>query len=484
MLWRPRAALADVVAVTLGTNISSMRAQRSLDRTGDALRTIFERLSSGARINRAADDAAGLAVSMSLSTRSRVLARSDRNVQDGISAINIADGALGQVSNTLARMAELAQQASNGSLGRFQRMSLHQEYRALGDEIRRISETTQFNGINLLAGTRSTDTGTILYQPDQAAQQGATAVSATGRYALVGSDDGFSTLGWNVYDRVTNTTTELIQTALNTPATMDASGNVVYSDGTNLFRYDISTRVTTKLTNSSVLTGYYGLQISADGSRLAFTSTTQFTDGASFSEAVSSTGSNRLYAVDLTSSAQTVRRVTQATFGLVSARQLSLSSDGSKIFFASNSNLAGTNADGNWEVYGTDLTAANLSIHQVTNTTGTTPSLGFQGASMKATNDGRVYFVDSRDYTGQNGAGNIQLFSASLSGSIAQIGNMNLTAAMTFSLSADESNISFLSARNLIGENPTLAFQAYRIDLGNGTLKQLTNFVTTANVTP
>ncbi|MBN8548647.1 MAG: PD40 domain-containing protein [Deltaproteobacteria bacterium] len=231
-------------------------------------------------------------------------------------------------------------------------------------------------------------------------------------------------------------------------------------------------------------TSYNGLQISADGSRLAFTSTTQFTDGASFSEAVGSVGSARLYAVDLSSSTQTVRRVAQATFGLSAGKQLSLSSDGSKIFFASSSNLVGNNADGNWEIYGSDLTAATLSINQVTNTTGTTASIGFQGASMKATNDGRVYFIDSRNHTGQNGAGNVQIFSGSLSGSIAQIGNMNLTAGMTFSLSADESNISFLSARNLIGENPTLSYQAYRIDLGNGTLTQLTNFVNTANVTP
>lgn len=472
------------MAVTLGSNISSLRALRSLDRTSTTLRSVYERLSSGARINRAADDSAGLAVSMSLSTRARVLGRSDRNVQDGLSAVAIADSALGEVSNTLSRMAELAAQSANGSLGRLQRMSLHQEYRSLGDEIRRISETTTFNGINLLSGVARNDPGIELAQADTAGNNTPTAVSADGRYALVTTDNGVNVFTVSVYDRQTNSSTQILSAAAPYTASMDAQGNVLYADGQNLFRFDITTRAATKLTNSTIATTYDGLKVSADGSRLAFLSTTQFVDGAALSATVSSSGSKRLYAVDLSSSAQTVRRVAQATFPILSDSTFRLSSDGSKIFFVSSSNLSGSNADGNYELFGADLSGAAISLSQVTNTTGA-GSISLSGAVFQAMNDGRVLFIDNRNYSGQNPGSNSQIFIGSLSGApVKQFGNFTSTSYGGFSLSADESSLSFFSQSNFVGSNPNSQYQAFRIDLANGITTQLTNFVDTANVTP
>src|SRR3982751_6540968 len=102
------------MALTLGSNISSLKAQRILGNTSDALSKTYERLSSGQRINHASDDAAGLAIADSLKANARVAAVAVRNANDGISTISIADAALGEVGNVLARLAELAEQSVNG----------------------------------------------------------------------------------------------------------------------------------------------------------------------------------------------------------------------------------------------------------------------------------------------------------------------------------------------------------------------------------
>ncbi len=100
--------------ITLGTNIQSLNAQRLLGRTEEKLSTVFERLSSGQRINRASDDAAGLAISESLNVDRRVYNQAVRNLNDGLSVLNIADSTVEQLSSIVTRIQELAQQAANG----------------------------------------------------------------------------------------------------------------------------------------------------------------------------------------------------------------------------------------------------------------------------------------------------------------------------------------------------------------------------------
>src|SRR4051812_39076575 len=99
------------MAITLGSNIVSLQAQRRLNTATDALSKTYEKLSSGQRINHASDDAAGLAIADSLKANARVAAVAVRNANDGISTIGIADSALGEVGNVLARLAELSEQS-------------------------------------------------------------------------------------------------------------------------------------------------------------------------------------------------------------------------------------------------------------------------------------------------------------------------------------------------------------------------------------
>ena len=143
------------MAITLGSNIASLQAQRRLSSASERLGQTYERLSSGQRINKASDDAAGLAIADSLRARGRVASVAIRNANDGISTIGIADSALGEIGNVLSRLAELSEQSANGVFSATQRSALANEFVALSSEIERIAVTTQFNGVVLLSGGSS-----------------------------------------------------------------------------------------------------------------------------------------------------------------------------------------------------------------------------------------------------------------------------------------------------------------------------------------
>ncbi|MBP9837893.1 MAG: flagellin FliC [Proteobacteria bacterium] len=140
------------MAITINSNISALNAQRRLGSATDKLGDSYEKLSSGLRINRAKDDAAGLAIADSLRNDSKIASVAIRNANDGLSYTGIADGALGEVSNVLARLVELSEQSANGVLSSSQRSALNNEFVALGSEIQRIAVTTEFNGLKLLSG--------------------------------------------------------------------------------------------------------------------------------------------------------------------------------------------------------------------------------------------------------------------------------------------------------------------------------------------
>ena len=137
----------------VNTNVNASVAQNALVRNERALNTSMERLSTGQRINSAADDAAGLAIASRMTSQIRGLEVGIRNANDAISMINTADGALIEVSNMLQRMRELALQASNGTTTASDRDYLHAEYAKLISEIDRIAENTQWNGTNILNNT-------------------------------------------------------------------------------------------------------------------------------------------------------------------------------------------------------------------------------------------------------------------------------------------------------------------------------------------
>ncbi|MFT6778727.1 MAG: flagellin [Paraglaciecola sp.] len=140
------------MSLFVNTNVSSLNAQRQLFSSGQALSTSFERLSSGFRINRAADDAAGLQISDRLTTQVQGLNQAVRNANDAISLTQTAEGALGEVTTSLQRIRTLAVQSQNGINSSADRNALQKEVTALKNEISRIAGDTQFGDLNILQG--------------------------------------------------------------------------------------------------------------------------------------------------------------------------------------------------------------------------------------------------------------------------------------------------------------------------------------------
>jgi len=145
------------MSTVINTNVTAIVARRNLAQTGVAFGKSVEKIGSGLRINRAADDAAGLAISEKLRSQVKGYNMAVRNVQDGISLVQTAEGALNEVHGMLQRMRELAVQAANGTMAQEDRDAVGQEAKALADEIDRIATTTKFNGISLLDSTNTVD---------------------------------------------------------------------------------------------------------------------------------------------------------------------------------------------------------------------------------------------------------------------------------------------------------------------------------------
>lgn len=140
------------MAQVINTNIASLNAQRNLDKSGAALQTSLQRLSSGLRINSAKDDAAGLAISTRFTSQIQGLSQAARNANDAISLAQVAEGALQEVTSLLQRSRELAIQSANGTNSAADRQALQDEVNNLKQELGRIASTTTFNGLNLLNG--------------------------------------------------------------------------------------------------------------------------------------------------------------------------------------------------------------------------------------------------------------------------------------------------------------------------------------------
>ncbi|MCB9623965.1 MAG: flagellin FliC [Sandaracinus sp.] len=141
------------MAMSIVTNTQSINAQRNLAKSGKALQSAMGQLSSGLRINRAGDDAAGLAISENLKAQTRSLGQAERNANDGISLLQTAEGGMAEVGDMLGRMRELAVQSSSDTVSDNERAFIQQEFTALVEEVDRIANTTEFNGTKLLDGS-------------------------------------------------------------------------------------------------------------------------------------------------------------------------------------------------------------------------------------------------------------------------------------------------------------------------------------------
>jgi flagellin len=144
------------MGLRVNTNIASINAQRNVAVVTQRLAKNFQRLSTGLRITTASDDAAGLAISERLRSQVRSLQQASRNANDGISLVQVGEGALNEVSNILIRLRELSIQAANGSTSTNDKKTIDEEFQSLIDELDRIGLSTEFNGVKLLDGSSST----------------------------------------------------------------------------------------------------------------------------------------------------------------------------------------------------------------------------------------------------------------------------------------------------------------------------------------
>jgi flagellin len=141
------------MGLRIGTNVAALNAQKNLYMTGINANRSMARLASGMRINQASDDAAGLAISENLKGQIRGMRQANRNANDGISLVQVAEGSLNEVSNMLIRLRELGVQASSDTVGDTERKFIDVEYQQLKSEVQRITESTVYNGYDLLNGT-------------------------------------------------------------------------------------------------------------------------------------------------------------------------------------------------------------------------------------------------------------------------------------------------------------------------------------------
>jgi len=140
------------MGLRIATNVPSLNVQRNIEKTASETSQSFARLSSGQRINRASDDAAGLSISNNLEAQVRGLKQAQRNSNDGISLVQTAEGGMNEVSNILIRMRELGVQAASDTVGDTERGFINKEYASLKSEVDRIAGSTNFNGTQLLSG--------------------------------------------------------------------------------------------------------------------------------------------------------------------------------------------------------------------------------------------------------------------------------------------------------------------------------------------
>jgi flagellin len=143
------------MSLRINSNVDAVQAHRHLSATSDAISKSMERLSSGLRINKAADDAAGLGISEKMRSQIRGLAQAQRNIQDGVSMVQTAEGNLDEVHSILQRIRELAVEYRNGSLSTAGKGAIQSEVDQLSAEITRIGNSAVFNGVSLLSGTTS-----------------------------------------------------------------------------------------------------------------------------------------------------------------------------------------------------------------------------------------------------------------------------------------------------------------------------------------
>ncbi len=216
----------------VNTNSASLGAQMNIGKTSNSLNTSIARLSSGLRVNSARDDAAGLAIASRMTAQIRGFDQAQRNANDGVSLLQVADGALGKIGDNLQRMRELAVQAKNGTLNTTDRENLDREYTELASEVERIAEGSQFNGndiftsanksVSLQIGTGNATNDTLSVNlTDNGTSTGNDLVTVMGGAGNIANDLGRVDTSGNATTAITNLDAQ-IDNVTNLRATMGA----------------------------------------------------------------------------------------------------------------------------------------------------------------------------------------------------------------------------------------------------------------------
>jgi flagellin len=440
------------MSVVLGKNISSLQAQRRLGESTSALTQVYERLASGQRINRASDDAAGLSIATTLGAKSRVLGRASLNLGDATSLLTIADSALGAVGSVLTRLGELAEQAANGTYSRTQRTNLNNEFQALQREIRRIAESTEFNGLKLLAGQGTT--GAIKSRSDTSGLF-AIGMSSDGRFELYSNDSDTLLL----IDSESGVRRQISATNLSiTDISVSDGGDVVWRNNatSELFLYSFASGNQSRIA-ANATSGTFAF--SADGSTLIFASTLNYADGGSSLTTVS--GSGGTFALSVGS--RTVRKISNTT----SANAV-VSADGAFVGLRQGANLLTVDLRGD----SVATRVANVSLNA-----GNSSLIGISTS-------GKLWFTDESDVAGLNPSFANRIFSFdSTNRTISTIPSVDL-ASLLFStpvysystLSGNGRLITFADSANITGQNANGYYQFFQLDTETGQIIQKTNF--------
>lgn len=449
--------------VVLGSNTASLRAIRSLNQVDETLGRVFERLSTGKRINHAADDAAGLSIVSTLNNRSRVLNRASLNLSDAQSLLTIADGTLSAATNVVTRLAELAEQAANGTFSTTQRAALDREYQVLTRELNRIGASTSFNGINLGSGGRSTRAGQFTRTSTTDALLDA---SGDGRYQI--SYDAADTLSvLEVRDSLTGEVRRLSDfwsggtTYYISDAKVLANGDVVIGTSDlsdhSLRYYSWASNSMRTLGTVAGSTAFSKLAVSGDGTTIAFDSSRTLYDGSSLSNQ-GATGVSKVYTFNI---ATGLIRAGISSHGIVS--DLKISNDGR---YVAASQPTGTMIY-NFSGASGGVTATNIGSSTTARVFG-------------ITNEGVVYLNTSQNIGGQNSTGFQQVMSYNITtGSFARLSDFTSNTKDNLSMNADGTALFFLTTASLeTGTSTGGVRQFFRFDLLAPGATQLTSFTT------
>ncbi|MGC4120544.1 MAG: flagellin [Myxococcales bacterium] len=216
--------------MSIRTNVASLNAQRNLFQTQSMLDASLSKLSSGYRITKAGDDAAGLGISVNLEAQIRSYNQAARNAQDGISVVQTGEGGLNEVSNVLTRLRELAMESASDGIGNTERGYIQNETDALTTELDRIANATEFNGIKLLDGTATTLTFQI----------GIRNVAVNDRISVTTVDATAATLGVAGLDLTTNTNAQTALDTIDSALQVVSAARAVFGAAGNRFSTTIS----------------------------------------------------------------------------------------------------------------------------------------------------------------------------------------------------------------------------------------------------